>query len=86
MTKKHYEAIALIMHTFWMRCSTAKLVKEHKALCLELSKYFAQTNPLFQSEKFLLACGVRFDKCPECSKNIDPEYMCCYSKDCDYFA
>lgn len=57
MTKKHYEAIAKILHQSVQYDFegdyglTTKVVNE-------LADYFEQENPKFNRERFLQACGI----------------------------
>ena len=47
MTRKHFEAIAKVLND-----QRAPL-----ALCASLAREFADTNPLFNTVRFLTACG-----------------------------
>lgn len=56
MTKKHYEAIARIMHYDTQGDTKAENARVNTAQLL--ASYFATDNPRFDRERFLQACGI----------------------------
>lgn len=54
MTKKHFVAIAKII----LEYGDVSAMR----LSWELAKYFATTNRLFNADRFLTACGLRYGK------------------------
>lgn len=57
MTKKHFVAIAAIIHKYGSTSGSSVM-----SLAWELAKYFAITNKLFDKDRFFIACGLRYEK------------------------
>jgi hypothetical protein len=53
MTKKDYELIAGVLATAWWGSNDQK-----RHIAYDLADALADTNPLFNKDKFLKACGV----------------------------
>ena len=68
MSRKHYEALAEIVHRSAKAAESADRfagdMGEHCAmvrqLAYELSRYLSSTNARFSESKFLAACGLTF--------------------------
>ena len=64
MTKKHFVAVAKILSnaTDYHYKNNQELTKVAKdmleVLIYDFDDYFMETNPLYNSEKFLTACGI----------------------------
>jgi hypothetical protein len=58
MTKKHFEAIARAMKENEPRSEWLNKRLQWRNDCRELSRVFRQFNPLFNSVRFLQACGI----------------------------
>lgn len=56
MTRKHYQAIAKTIHSNLERSTTGEAYRLH-TLALELAVVFANENPRFDRDRFMLACG-----------------------------
>lgn len=64
MTKKHYEAIAVILKSFNSGLLTNVCIKP---MAKHLAEYFEQENPRFNRDKFLTACGIETEnECVVC--------------------
>jgi hypothetical protein len=64
MTKKQFEAIAKILNRYTLADPAPGTFDEGYAdasfgIAVELADYFETTNPLFDRERFLLACGIK---------------------------
>lgn len=74
LTKKHYEAIALMLqnaHDTIAESAHAKTVVRLHAY--NLADYFAQNNPRFDRTRFLQACGIKEKVC----QHNKPRGWCC---------
>lgn len=63
LSKKHYEAIAVIIEKYKSGVSGPVVSADvfqifADNLCQDLADYFKQDNPRFDRERFLKACGV----------------------------
>lgn len=76
MTKKHYEAIASIIKLNFDGLDTV--------FPNDLVDYFMSDNRNFQPHKFLIACGITPEACPDCKSEIDLYYRSCTNKDCEH--
>ena len=58
LSKKHFERIAQIIKSENLTCADNTRF-ELRRLTNKLTDYFAEENPRFDKERFLLACGVK---------------------------
>ncbi len=77
MTKKHYQAIAVIL-LHHKKCIDSGF-EPKQTIAHDLADYFTTDNPRFDRSRFLEACGIEIDNnngtdtChypPECKKQI----------------
>ena len=61
MTRKHFEAIAAILASNMDKSATAGELWRGQCIADDLAAYFAELNPRFDKEKFLVASHVLFD-------------------------
>lgn len=65
MSEQHYKAIAEIIWNFLPMTNITlpevpaeTILKENEVVVNKLADYFAADNPLFDCEKFMVACGL----------------------------
>lgn len=75
MTKKDYELIASVLRQAKYVNKTSADTKVWERICLLHASALGTTNPRFDRDKFLKACGVVGYECPEChntfNSNVD---------------
>lgn len=69
MTKKDFELIANAINELFLGHKNWSRSLEQVAN--KLAEKLAETNPRFNREKFLIACGVEIEKCFACGRNLN---------------
>lgn len=57
MSRADYEGIAKVLKS-WKVLDAFLLGNPHSLLCEDMADYLATTNPLFDRDKFIKACGA----------------------------
>lgn len=58
MSRKHYEAIAEIIHTQIKKATTTDAYSTAEAIARNYARIAALDNPRFNTVRFLAACGI----------------------------